>query len=211
MTGLCGQADCAVPVDHLHRPRSLSLRQPWASLIANGTKTIETRGWSTKYRGPLLIHAGLKVEPGRVGRWTVWNESGWVWWLDGRDGDPESSDYDALPLGAVVATCTLVDVVPMVEREWLPGGFIGTRQNVLAILPADHPAAPAIHLWMGGEFDGDVSDQRPYGDFTPGRYAWLLADVHPLTSPVPAKGRQGLWTPDDDLTLAVEADAGRGL
>jgi hypothetical protein len=35
--------------------RALSVRQPWASLIAEGRKTIETRSWRTSYRGPLLI------------------------------------------------------------------------------------------------------------------------------------------------------------
>lgn len=36
----------------------LTIKQPWASLIVNGYKTIENRTWSTKYRGRLLIHAG---------------------------------------------------------------------------------------------------------------------------------------------------------
>jgi activating signal cointegrator 1 len=35
----------------------LTLTQPWASLVANGSKSIETRSWRTPYRGPLLIHA----------------------------------------------------------------------------------------------------------------------------------------------------------
>ena len=35
--------------------KALSLKQPWANMIASGQKTIETRTWSTKYRGPLLI------------------------------------------------------------------------------------------------------------------------------------------------------------
>ena len=35
--------------------KALSLRQPYASFIAIGRKTIETRFWSTNYRGPLLI------------------------------------------------------------------------------------------------------------------------------------------------------------
>ena len=42
--------------------KALTLHQPRASLVALGVKTIETRGWSTTYRGPLLIHAG-KREP----------------------------------------------------------------------------------------------------------------------------------------------------
>ncbi len=35
--------------------KALSVKQPWANMIAAGKKTIETRTWSTKYRGPLLI------------------------------------------------------------------------------------------------------------------------------------------------------------
>ena len=36
---------------------ALSLWEPWASLMAVGAKTIETRSWATRYRGPLLICA----------------------------------------------------------------------------------------------------------------------------------------------------------
>jgi len=35
--------------------KALSLKQPWAGLIASGEKTIETRSWRTDYRGELLI------------------------------------------------------------------------------------------------------------------------------------------------------------
>jgi hypothetical protein len=41
--------------------RVLSVKQPWASLIASGRKSIELRSWSTKYRGPVLILAGSGV------------------------------------------------------------------------------------------------------------------------------------------------------
>ena len=34
---------------------ALSVKQPWANMIADGGKTIETRKWPTDYRGPLLI------------------------------------------------------------------------------------------------------------------------------------------------------------
>lgn len=37
--------------------KALSIRQPWAWLIAAGHKDIENRTWRTSYRGPLLIHA----------------------------------------------------------------------------------------------------------------------------------------------------------
>ncbi len=39
--------------------------------------------------------------------------------------------------------------------------------------------------------------ERSFGDYTPGRYAWMLADVQPLLDPVSATGSMGLWTPDE--------------
>jgi hypothetical protein len=37
--------------------KAISIRSPWWEKIVSGEKTIETRTWQTKYRGPLLIHA----------------------------------------------------------------------------------------------------------------------------------------------------------
>lgn len=41
---------------------ALSVRQPWASLIVAGIKTVENRSWYTNHRGLLLIHAALTVD-----------------------------------------------------------------------------------------------------------------------------------------------------
>lgn len=35
--------------------KALSVKQPWANMIAAGEKTIETRTWATRYRGEILI------------------------------------------------------------------------------------------------------------------------------------------------------------
>ena len=45
--------------------KAISVRQPWANLIAAGEKTIEVRRWATRHRGPLLIVSSLRpaVEP----------------------------------------------------------------------------------------------------------------------------------------------------
>ena len=45
--------------------KALSVRQPWANMIASGEKTIETRTWRTNYRGPLLIVSSKrpKIQP----------------------------------------------------------------------------------------------------------------------------------------------------
>jgi len=42
--------------------KAISLHQPWASMIAQGSKTIETRTWPTDHRGDLLIVSTLSPE-----------------------------------------------------------------------------------------------------------------------------------------------------
>lgn len=37
--------------------KALSLKQPFAWLIANGYLLVDDRSWGTSYRGPILIHA----------------------------------------------------------------------------------------------------------------------------------------------------------
>lgn len=37
--------------------KALTITQPWASAIVLGLKTIETRSWTTSYRGEIAIHA----------------------------------------------------------------------------------------------------------------------------------------------------------
>ena len=40
----------------------LTVKQPWASLIAYNYKHYEFRSWKTNYRGYVYIHAGLTLE-----------------------------------------------------------------------------------------------------------------------------------------------------
>lgn len=40
----------------------LTLKQPWATLVAEGIKKYEFRSWKTKYRGKILIHAGSSID-----------------------------------------------------------------------------------------------------------------------------------------------------
>lgn len=40
----------------------LTLKQPWASLVAEGIKKYEFRTWKTNYRGKILIHAGAGID-----------------------------------------------------------------------------------------------------------------------------------------------------
>lgn len=42
--------------------KAISLKQPWANLVASGKKTIETRKWSTNYRGNIVICSSKKPD-----------------------------------------------------------------------------------------------------------------------------------------------------
>lgn len=43
--------------------RWLTVKQPWAELIASGQKTVELRSWTTAYRGPIIISASARRDP----------------------------------------------------------------------------------------------------------------------------------------------------
>ena len=71
--------------------KALTIKQPWASLIVDGYKKYEFRGWKTKYRGKILIHAGLSLEKDMVERFEKYN-----------------LDYI---LGAIIGEAELVDCI----------------------------------------------------------------------------------------------------
>src|ERR1700738_5139808 len=83
---------------------ALTLTQPWATLVAIGAKRIETRSWRTPYRGSLAIHAA----------------KGFPKWAKETCLESEFAielGPDALPLGAVIATCRLISCIPTRELQ----------------------------------------------------------------------------------------------
>ena len=40
----------------------ITIKEPYATLIKNNVKLIETRSWKTSYRGKLYIHASLIIK-----------------------------------------------------------------------------------------------------------------------------------------------------
>lgn len=164
---------------------ALTLHQPWAALIAQGTKTIETRSWHTNYRGRLAIHAGkTKVSA---------DECGMEPWRPLMATEQRGVLREKLSLGAVVAVARLVDVLPIVGPDspctYPRMLWNDTTSRYLTIASLND---------AGGWDSLDVTDQLPFGDFTPGRYGWLLEDIEPLSPPVPARGRQRLWRWEPD-------------
>ncbi len=172
--------------------KALSVTQPHAQLIALLMKLIETRSWATSYRGQLAIHAAKGLGPvgGKRGLLDLCGEQPFFGALypivPGADRycDKEAI-ADALPLGAIVAVCDLVACRPATE---LGNGFFSGPRSI---------ETGMVRLWK-------LTDQeRAFGDYSPGRFAWLLDNIRALPEPVPAKGQLGLWQLDTPTEMAV--------
>lgn len=174
--------------------KAITVRHPWASLIACEAKKYETRSWKTNYRGKIAIHAGTKIIPpheihkvwkgilGVMGKpLTEWKEP------------PLFADENALlhhrqfPLGAIIATAELVNCWRIVYH---PGVDIDVAKNIQigAELEGLDKHCPDFARYIV-----PTQQEMLFGDWTPGRYAWELANVQVLETPIPCGGKQGLW------------------
>lgn len=146
--------------------KGLSLWQPWASLIALGQKRIETRSWSTDYRGLVAIHATktLNEESRRAIAENNAIEAAMA---------SHGLTADTLPLGGIIAVVEIVDCV---------------------------------------EFDGSFQVEHPegrFGDFTPGRFGFRLANVRLLPEPIPCAGAQKLFDLKPEIVDKLRTALGR--
>lgn len=157
--------------------KALTLKDPWAQLVAEGVKTFETRSWGTKYRGPLALHSSKAFAA-----------------ADKDKADESLFDvvaehlppYSKWPRGAVIAVCDLVDCARIVaySRNGLP-------LAPLVDLWADHTAGPTARVTVGTEPLTDETELR-CGDYRTGRWAWKLENVRRI-EPVYCRGSLGLW------------------
>ena len=69
----------------------ITIKQPFATLIAEGLKEYEFRTWRTKFRGDILIHAGKGIDKKAMERYKLLN-----------------LDY---PSGKIIAKATITDCV----------------------------------------------------------------------------------------------------
>lgn len=78
--------------------KTLSIIEPYATLIRNGTKKIETRSWKTNYRGELLIHASSTKIPKEY---------------KANKELMELVDTNDLHFGEIICKCRLIDCIEM--------------------------------------------------------------------------------------------------
>ena len=74
----------------------ITIKQPFASLIAEGYKEYEFRTWKTSYRGELYIHAGLGIDKEAMKRFEYLH-----------------LEY---PQGVILAKCKMIDCVEIDEK-----------------------------------------------------------------------------------------------
>jgi hypothetical protein len=149
--------------------KALTITQPWATLIAIRAKRFETRGWQTPYRGPIAIHAGKNLAPigGERGLRELCSTEPFTSVLTAAG----ITDVADLPRGEIVAIAQLVGCHPTDDITACTSAFEVTR--ITGIHPCRH--------------------ERAFGDYTPGRFAWVLGDVQPVSPGVEARGELGLW------------------
>lgn len=131
----------------------ITIKQPFATLIALGIKQYEFRTWKTKYRGDLLIHAGKGVDKKAMKKYEYLN-----------------LDY---PSGAIIAKATITDCILIDQKmrevlqkenafvyssiirhtEWKGYGF--KLSNVEKISPIDINGK--LSLW---DYEYDIHDDK---------------------------------------------------
>ena len=152
---------------------TLTVRQPWASLIATGAKAYETRNWPppAKLVGRrLAIHAGRARLP--------------------RDltGDVIAAieialhipfrDWSGLPFGAIVCTANLSGAYQVASWD------ASLRRATIANVVAGSEPLDGIQL---------RADEWRFGDQAPARWLWKFDGIQLVEPPLPAIGQQGIW------------------
>jgi len=105
--------------------RALSIRQPWAWLIAHGFKDVENRSWLARVRGLVLIHAPK-----------TFDAEGYAWVREAFPNIPLPRMVE-FERGGVVGRATLVDCVSESESPWFfgPYGFVFADAVPLELTP----------------------------------------------------------------------------
>ncbi len=162
--------------------RLLSLWQPWATLVAIGAKTIETRSWQTPYRGKIAIHASLNTPAEQ--RALCYSDPFFKPLyhhvrpqFEAGASQQGNAIYRMLPKGCIVATCDLIDCW---QVSGTPKPYYGPYLG--------YDAHGGNKVWTVPPPEPELN----FGNYAPGRWAWILDNIKPLAEPLPWKGAQGL-------------------
>jgi len=156
--------------------KALSLTQPWASLVAAKAKRIETRSWHTAHRGEIAIHAA-KGFPGYAKDYARMPK--FLKYLRRNEaGQFYVEDViKGLPLGAIIATAHIDMCLPTESdlRRW-----------------RDYQPEP-------------TEDEYHFGDYSAGRFMWILTNIVALPEPIVCKGALGLWSVPKEIEAKIRS------
>jgi activating signal cointegrator 1 len=138
----------------------ISLYQPWASLIALGYKTLETRSWQTPYHGPIAIQASM--------RWTASEKVYWEWACQYlyQKGHHYHGLQSTPPRGVIVAIARLRWCHWMDETGLIPGFNIPDDDRLFGDL------SPGRFAWL-------LTDVKPIFTILAWKGAQGLRDLPP--------------------------------
>lgn len=166
--------------------RALTIWEPWASAIVHGDKRIENRTWRpprTILDEVIAIHAGKTFDQEAL------NELVEAGMIDGLMTD-ETFEYHA---GHIIGVARVIgwgddsDHRHRIERPgpWLDFQGVCERDGSEWYPDAVIEHAHESPWWMG-----------PVG--------WLLGDIAPLETPIPARGMPGVWKIPEDVRERME-------
>lgn len=97
--------------------KTITIKQPWASLIVEGIKDVENRSWKTNFRGRVLVHAGLDKRLTTLSPTSLMTTSQ-VNALMNSDVNYSLNDFKFRQLGAIIGSVEIVDCVKRYDSVW---------------------------------------------------------------------------------------------
>lgn len=178
---------------------AITLHSPWAELIAIGAKQVETRSWPAP---PTAIGQFIAIHSGKT-----FHTYAHEWLIDSEDAQAAFHEAKISPYTGLPETATNgFDWTDEEDLRWLEKAeskflFGHTRGCVLAVatLVGCYQMARAANGLVGyqdrlpGKLVVPHLRERDFGDWTPGRFAWVLTNIVRLPQPVPARGYQQIW------------------
>lgn len=119
--------------------KALSIKQPWASLIAHGIKDIENRTWRTNFRGRIYIHASAaKV----IDCLRVLNEEQYLI-AQKHFLKLGLNKFSDLPISAIIGEVDIIDCVINHESIWAEKTFMYEYDET-----GEKPIGKPIYNWV---------------------------------------------------------------
>lgn len=131
--------------------KALTIKQPYAHLIACGIKDIENRSWQTKYRGRILIHAAATEFKG-----------GWNALTKSQKYEARFNVGDTAHMSAIIGSVEIVDCVKNHPSVWAnEGEWNWVLANPIIFKKPILNVKGKLSLW---EYKGELPDLQSLSD-----------------------------------------------